>query len=106
MIRVIIFGDSMDLNFSETLRKNIKSNLAEFDVETANSSGLRSAAVACILLEAGLGPNIEGMEENSNWSLECALLLTRRIEGLRNHGGQWAFPEERWMEWKNLSRQR
>ena len=32
------------------------------------------------------------MEENSNWSLECALLLTRRIEGLRNHGGQWAFP--------------
>ena len=48
--------------------------------------------MACILLEAGLGPNIEGMEENSNWSLECALLLTRRIEGLRNHGGQWAFP--------------
>ena len=82
----------MDLNFSETLRKNITSNLAEFDVEKANSNGLRRAAVACILLEAGLGPNIEGMEENSNWSLECALLLTRRIEGLRNHGGQWAFP--------------
>ena len=92
MIRVIIFGDSMDLNFSETLRKNIRSNLAEFDVEKADSNGLRRAAVACILLEAGLGPNIEGMEENSNWSLECALLLTRRIEGLRNHGGQWAFP--------------
>ena len=92
MIRSIVFSDSMDLNFSETLRKNITSNLVKFDVQKANSTGLRKAAVACILVEAGLGPNIEGMFENENWSLDCALLLTRRIEGLRNHGGQWAFP--------------
>jgi 8-oxo-dGTP pyrophosphatase MutT (NUDIX family) len=55
-------------------------------------AALRHAAVALPVAECGHGPELAGMPQNPSWSDDAALLVTRRIGGLRRHAGQWALP--------------
>jgi mutator protein MutT len=69
----------------------LREHLARFEVKATQTPGKR-AAVAVAVTEAGLGPDVAGLPQQSSWSTEAALLLTRRAAGLRNHAGQWAMP--------------
>lgn len=55
-------------------------------------TGLRRAAVALVVVDAGHGAGIDGMPAHARWSQEPALLLTRRALHLKRHAGQWALP--------------
>lgn len=55
-------------------------------------AGLRRAAVAIVITEAGHGADLPGLPTHVAWSDEAALLLTRRPGGMRRHAGQWALP--------------
>ncbi len=74
------------------LRQQIAGNLNTFAVQPAADPGLRRAAVAVLVTDQGLGPDLPGIAAPESWSSAAALLLTRRSEHLRNHPGQWAFP--------------
>lgn len=54
--------------------------------------GLRRAAVALAVVEAGHGAEVAGLPRHADWCAEPALLLTRRAAHLRAHAGQWALP--------------
>jgi 8-oxo-dGTP pyrophosphatase MutT (NUDIX family) len=72
---------AMSYALTETLRRQIAERCAAFQrLPTAATPGLKRAAVAVTLLEAADGAGSAGF------------LLTRRAEGLRGHGGQWALP--------------
>jgi mutator protein MutT len=60
------------------LRERLADNLASFARRPHAEGGLRPAAVAVTLLSDAEG--------------RPCFVLTRRAEGLRNHGGQWALP--------------
>jgi len=77
---------------NDDLRKLVAENLASFDVRGSSDPDLRRAAVAVMVTDVGLGPDLPGLENFVEWSDEAALMLTRRSERLRNHPGQWAFP--------------
>jgi 8-oxo-dGTP pyrophosphatase MutT (NUDIX family) len=68
--------------YSDALRGRVAGLCAAFARLAGNAAaaGLKPAAVAIALLETKDG------------SGEAAFLLTRRGEGLRAHGGQWALP--------------
>jgi 8-oxo-dGTP pyrophosphatase MutT (NUDIX family) len=67
--------------FNDATRQNIAERCAAFArLEPRALSGLKRAAVAVALVDAGDG------------SGETALLLTRRASGLRAHSSQWALP--------------
>jgi 8-oxo-dGTP pyrophosphatase MutT (NUDIX family) len=68
--------------FDDTTRRNIAERCAGFARQSASelALGLKRAAVAITLVEAGEGAD------------ETALLLTLRAAGLRAHRGQWALP--------------
>src|SRR4051794_28308953 len=67
--------------FNATTRQNIAARCAAFvRLEPGELSGLKRAAVAGALVEAGDG------------SGGTALLLTLRASGLRAHSSQWALP--------------
>src|SRR5262245_21531183 len=71
----------MSYALTETLRIQIAERCAAFQrLPGATGNGLKRAAVAVTLLEAADGAGSAGF------------LLTRRAEGLRGHGGQWALP--------------
>ena len=75
----------MSWPFSDAFRRQVAGRCAAFSrvAEPDGSAGLKRAAVAITLLpllEAGGPPR------------QAAFLLTRRAEGLRGHGGQWALP--------------
>jgi 8-oxo-dGTP pyrophosphatase MutT (NUDIX family) len=44
------------------------------------------------IVEEGDGAYLEGVSTPDSWSLEAALILTRRAVGLRIHAAQWALP--------------
>lgn len=73
-------------------RRQIQQRLAGFEVQPLASPGLRRAAVALVLLDAGPGPEVPGLPDDEAWSDAPALLLTRRALTLRDHAGQWALP--------------
>jgi mutator protein MutT len=56
------------------------------------AEGLRRAAVALVVVEAGHGAEAAGLPRLAAWSPAPALLLTRRAAHLRAHAGQWALP--------------
>jgi 8-oxo-dGTP pyrophosphatase MutT (NUDIX family) len=68
--------------FNDTTRRNIAERCADFArlPSSEPALGLKRAAVAIALVEAGEGAD------------ETALLLTLRAAGLRAHRGQWALP--------------
>jgi 8-oxo-dGTP pyrophosphatase MutT (NUDIX family) len=68
-------------SFNETTRQNIAERCAAFvRLELGEITGLKRAAVAIALVDAGDG------------SGETALLLTLRASTLRAHSSQWALP--------------
>jgi 8-oxo-dGTP pyrophosphatase MutT (NUDIX family) len=67
--------------FTDATRQNIAERCAAFArLEPRELSGLKRAAVAIALVDAGDGTD------------GTALLLTRRASGLRAHSSQWALP--------------
>lgn len=74
------------------LRARIVARLRRFEVRAAASAGLRTAAVAVVVTDEGHGAALPGIREPTGWSRAAALLLTRRVDDLRAHAGQWALP--------------
>ena len=66
--------------FDDAFRSRLAELCAAFPRLGTDAADLKHAAVAIALLETGDG------------SGEAGFLLTRRAEGLRSHGGQWALP--------------
>lgn len=75
-----------------TLREQVRDRLAAFAVRRLEVGTQRAAAVALALVEEGGGAAIPGIAAPAAWSINAALLLTRRAAGLSSHGGQWALP--------------
>src|SRR5215468_7343311 len=66
--------------FNEGFRQLAATRCAAFQpLPGAFSAHLKRAAVAVVMAEADNGA-------------DAAILLTRRAQGLRAHGGQWALP--------------
>ena len=76
----------------EALRECLRQRLAAFPVRALQPEGQRHAAVAVPVTEAGFGADLPGLPVHERWSDAPALLLTRRVESLRSHAGQWALP--------------
>lgn len=76
----------------DSLRAAIVRRLRSFDVQPLHTPGLRRAAVAVAVTEAGHGADVPGLPRHDEWRHEPAVLLTRRAAGLRRHAGQWALP--------------
>ena len=76
----------------EPLRQRILEKLRGFEVQSADASGLRAAAVAVAIADEGSGARFAGIRQPEGWSTEAALLLTKRAGGLSSHAGQWALP--------------
>lgn len=76
----------------ETLRNSLRERLAAADVRALPAGGLRRAAVAVPVTEAGFGAELGGLPRHAAWSDAPALLLTRRADTLNRHAGQWALP--------------
>jgi 8-oxo-dGTP pyrophosphatase MutT (NUDIX family) len=72
----------MNCPFDDAFRRRVADRCAAFSRRGAGdvASDLKRAAVAIALLETDDG------------SGEAAFILTRRTNGLRSHGGQWALP--------------
>ncbi len=70
----------------------LRDRLAGFALQPLAAEGLRRAAVALTVTEAGLGADLADLPSHAQWSSDPALLLTRRAAKLRQHAGQWALP--------------
>lgn len=76
----------------DALRAQLRERLLGIPVRAMDADGLRRAAVAVPVTEAGHGADLPGLPAHAHWSDAPALLLTRRAESLRSHAGQWALP--------------
>jgi len=76
----------------DPLQPSLRQRLGGFAARALDPAGRRHAAVAVALVEEGYGADLPGLPQHARWSDAPALLLTRRAEGLRSHGGQWALP--------------
>ena len=74
------------------LRLQVERSLRVHAVHAAASGTHRAAAVAVAICEEGGGADLPGIAVPDGWATRAALLLTRRAQGLSNHGGQWALP--------------
>lgn len=70
----------------------MRQRLAAWPVQVGSGAGLRHAAVALCVVEAGHGADLPGLPTHDDWSDTAALLLTRRADSMRQHAGQWALP--------------
>lgn len=66
------------LRADDTLRKRLEANLAAHDRLVESQKTLRPAAVAMTIVANEMG--------------EACFVITRRVESLRRHSGQWALP--------------
>ena len=80
------------MRFDASLRAQIASRLAAFELHRAIPGVHRVAAVAVAITEEGDGARLAGIPVPSTWSGEAALILTRRALHLRHHPDQWALP--------------
>ncbi len=83
------------VKFASGLRADLRTRLDSFAPRLAplpETAGLRRAAVALAVTEAGFGADLPGLPTQADWSDHAALVLTRRAGTLRKHGGQWALP--------------
>ncbi|MEO6293854.1 MAG: CoA pyrophosphatase [Burkholderiaceae bacterium] len=77
------------------LRTLIEHQLRGFSVQAATADqhpDQHHAAVAVAITDAGLGAELPGLPQQTVWSRQAALILTRRAGQLRKHAGQWALP--------------
>jgi len=74
------------------LRARLAERLARWPVARIEDTGLRPAAVAVAIVDAGHGADLDGFARHPDWSDEAALLLTRRPAHMNRHAGQWALP--------------
>ena len=77
---------------SDGLRLSIQQRLQLAPLQSVASTDLRRAAVALVLVDAGLGADLPGFAAHTIWSHKAAFLLTRRATTLKSHAGQWALP--------------
>jgi 8-oxo-dGTP pyrophosphatase MutT (NUDIX family) len=70
----------MSYPFASAFRDEIAQRCAVFPRIACEAPGLKRAAVAMVLVDAGDG------------SAETAFLLTKRVPRMRAHAGQWALP--------------
>ena len=77
---------------NQHLKALIEAHLRDFEVRTLAEGGHRAAAVAVAVADEGLGADLPGLPEYTEWSTRAALILTRRSGKLRSHAGQWALP--------------
>jgi len=68
-----------DFAFGDDLRRDITANFAAFERRGIDDDTLRQAAVAIVIVA----------EENGD---QTGILLTKRPDSLRRHGGQYALP--------------
>jgi 8-oxo-dGTP pyrophosphatase MutT (NUDIX family) len=80
------------LTCNEALFERITANLRSFEVRSQAREGLRRAAVALTIVDAGHGPCVYGIPRREPWGTDAALILTRRSLRLKHHAGQWALP--------------
>ena len=80
------------MQLSPALHASIQQALQGFAVQRMATTEQPRAAVALVLTDQALGPDLPAMPAPGSWSNEAALLLTRRALHLRNHAGQWALP--------------
>jgi 8-oxo-dGTP pyrophosphatase MutT (NUDIX family) len=66
-----------NFNFTTPTRQQISSNILGFNDTRQEREGLRKAAVTLTIFDHGG---------------EAAIIITKRAENLRAHGGQWALP--------------
>lgn len=69
----------MQHRFDGRLKQRITDNLARFERRAIDDAGMRRAAVALVVVRGDVPE-------------DAALLLTKRPENLRRHGGQFALP--------------
>ncbi len=69
----------MSFVIGEALRREVAGNLATFERRAVSASGLRQAGVAIVI--------VSGDRDDS-----AHVLLTRRPDRLKRHGGQYALP--------------
>lgn len=77
---------------NEEFRVQVSANLKKFPAESHNTHGLRHAAVALTIVDAGKGAGIVGIRHLPDLPERAALILTRRAPKLNKHKGQWALP--------------
>ena len=82
----------MALARTPALRQHLQQCLAAWPLQAADEAGLRRAAVALVVTDAGHGADLPTMPLHPYWCSDAALVLTRRPETLRRHAGQWALP--------------
>ena len=76
----------------DALRRLVRQRLANWPLQAPDERGLRRAAVALVITDAGTGADLPQMPRHAPWSEQAALVLTRRALQLRRHAGQWALP--------------
>ena len=74
------------------LRESVAAALRQFPVQAQPDGPHGRAAVALVISEAGFGAAWGGLPQHAQWSMEAALILTRRALHLRRHANQWALP--------------
>jgi mutator protein MutT len=74
------------------LRRLVADRLAAWPLHAIDVGVQRHAAVAVALVEEGTGAHFAHVRQPEGWSVDAALLLTRRASTLANHAGQWALP--------------
>ncbi len=72
--------------------QSLRDQLHTFTPQSLPLEGRRHAAVALVVVEEGLGAEVDGLARPAQWSLEPAVLLTRRAARMKRHAGQWALP--------------
>ncbi len=76
----------------DEFRQQVAARLAGWDLHAPDETGLKRAAVALVITDAGPGTGLWGLQRSGHWSTEAALILTRRAAHMRRHAGQWALP--------------
>ena len=76
----------------ERFKAQVSEALHGFALDALAEPAHRAAAVALAVIDAGHGADLAGFPAHQHWSVDAALLLTRRAGKLRNHAGQWALP--------------
>jgi mutator protein MutT len=76
----------------DDFRQQVAGRLAVWPLHAPDETGLKRAAVALVITDAGPGTGLWGLQRSGHWSTEAALILTRRAAHLRRHAGQWALP--------------
>lgn len=76
----------------DALRATLQERLRGTPAQALEAGHLKRAAVALVVVDAGLGAGLPGFAAHATWSDDAAFLLTRRAARMNRHAGQWALP--------------